>query len=206
VKSSRSPVTGYRGLTMPERLFLAVHPAAAVIEELSALVEPRRQAEAGLRWAHPEHWHLTLAFLGAVDDDRSDRLVENLDGVAAGTAPFPLELSGAGSFPHPGAARALWLGVGEGAGELGHLAARCRTAAARAGIQVEGRRFHGHLTLARSSRGLDARRWLDVLATFGPFRWQVSDFVLIDSELTRGGPRHRVSRRFGLAGGERMTR
>ena len=191
---------------MPERLFLAVHPPDDVIADLSALVEPRRDADRALRWAHPEHWHLTLAFLGAVDEEGVDRLVGNLDAVAAGTAPFPLELAGVGSFPHPGAARALWLGVGEGADELGHLAGRCRTAAARAGLQVEGRRFQGHLTLARSNRGLDARRWLDVLATFGPFRWRVTDFVLVDSELTRGGPRHRISRRFDLAGGEKMTR
>jgi len=196
----------YGGLTMPERLFLAVHPAAAVVEELSAYIDPRRDAEPALRWAHPEHWHLTLAFLGAVDDDRADRLVEHLAAVAARTPPFWLELAGVGSFPHPGAARALWLGVGEGGGDLGDLAARCRSAAARVGIAGERRRFQGHLTLARSSRGLDARRWLDVLSTFGPFRWQVTDFVLVDSELTRGGPRHRVSRRFELAGGERMTR
>lgn len=189
---------------MPERLFLAVRPPAPVVAELDSYIEPRRDAEPALRWVHPEHWHLTLSFLGAVDDDRCDHLVEYLEFVAAGTPPFTLELSGAGSYPHPGAARALWLGVGEGADELGRLAARCRTAGSRAGIQIEGRTFHGHLTLARSSRGINARRWLDVMDTFGPFSWQVGDFVLIESELTRGGPRHRVTRRFDLTGDEKM--
>jgi 2'-5' RNA ligase len=45
-----------------------------------------------------------------------------------------------------------------------------------------------------------ARRWLQVVASFPELTWRVLDFLLIDSELTRGGPRHKVSRRFDLVG------
>lgn len=191
---------------MGKRLFLAVQLPATVTAALEACVGPRRDAEPALRWAQPEHWHVTLAFLGDVPADNEDRLVENLVPVAAGTAGFGLTLGGAGCFPQPGAAKVLWLGVQDGAADLEALARRCRTAAARADLHVEGGRFQPHLTLARSNRGIVARRWLALLDTFGPFSWQVGDFVLVDSELTRGGPRHRVAERFDLAGSEKMRR
>lgn len=189
---------------MGKRLFLAVRPPLTVTDELETYIGPRRDAEPGLRWAQPEHWHLTLAFLGDVTDAQEDALIENLLPVSDRTAGFELTLGGGGSFPHPDAAKVLWLGVREGSAQLEALAKRCRTAVARAGVQIEGGRFQPHLTVARSNRGIQARRWLGLLDTFGSFRWQVSDVVLIDSELTRGGPRHRVTERFELSRDERM--
>ncbi len=183
---------------MGKRLFLAVRPPPSVLAELEAYIGPRREAEPMLRWAQPEHWHLTLVFLGDVPDDNADRLIENIMPIAPQTPSFQLALGGAGCFPHPGAAKALWLGVPEGATELEALARRFRMAAARAAIGVEGRRFQPHLTVARSNRGIAARRWLELLDSFGSFRWTVRDVVLIDSELTRGGPRHRIAERFVL--------
>lgn len=191
---------------MSRRLFLAVLPPVPVRDELEGFVGPRREAEPALRWVQPEHWHVTLAFLGQVTDDDADQLTDRLVPIAQRSAPFELALGGAGCFPHPGAAKALWLGAQVGASELEALARRCRTAASRTGIQVDGGRFQPHLTLARSNRGTAARRWLSLLDTFGTFSWEVTDFVLIDSELTRGGPRHRVAERFALAGSERMPR
>lgn len=191
---------------MGKRLFLAVRPPEPVADDLERYIGPRREAEPALRWAQPEHWHVTLAFLGDLAGEQADRLVENLGPVAATTAPFELTLGGAGSFPHPGAAKALWLGAQAGGAELEALARRCRTAAARSNVHVEGGRFQPHLTVARSNRGLAARRWLELLDGFGGFGWWVTDFVLIDSELTRGGPRHRVAERFLLAGSEKMPR
>lgn len=188
---------------MPRRLFVAVIPPAPVVTRLDAFVEPRRQqvgngAEPQLRWVASDHWHLTLAFLGDVTDDGVANLVPKLDRVAATATPFSLDLGGAGCFPNPDAARVLWLGVGLGAPELGHLARRTRTAAARAGIAVEGGRYRPHLTLARSNRGFQARRWLGVLDSFGGFAWEVGGFVLLDSDLTRGGPRYRVVEEFSF--------
>ena len=185
---------------MANRLFLAVRPSEEVAAELEALVEPRRGIERGLRWAQPEHWHLTLAFLGNVAEDTADDVVEDLAGVARRSPSFTVTIGGAGGFPQPDAARTLWLGVTDGATELAALAQRCRNAASRRGIRIEGGGFHPHLTLARG-RGSDARRWLAVIDSFGAFSWRVEDFLLIDSELTRGGPRHRVREQFPLGGG-----
>lgn len=191
---------------MGKRLFLAVRPPPAVTDELEAYIGPRREAEPALGWAQPEHWHLTLAFLGDVSDAQQDGLIESLAAVASRTDRFALTLRGGGCAPHPDAAKVLWMGVGEGSGPLEALAKRCRTAAVRVGIPIEGGRFQPHLTVARSNRGIAVLRWLELFDTFGAFTWRVTDVVLIDSELTRGGPRHRVAERFDLTGSEMMPR
>ncbi len=185
---------------MPKRLFLAVRPPRDVAESLERFVGPRREASPDVRWAAPEHWHLTLVFLGAVDDQRVDDLTERLTVIAARNPSFDIALEGAGCYPHPDAAKVIWMGVAKGAGELEQLALRCRTAAQRSGIGVQGGRYEPHLTLARHGRGVLARRWLQVVDSFPPLSWHVSDFVLVDSELTRGGPRHTVAERFDLTG------
>lgn len=192
---------------MGKRLFLAVRPPASVIDELEAYVGPRRDAEPELRWVQPEHWHVTLCFLGnRVTYDLEIRLLEYLGPVADRRAPFRLTLGGSGYLQHPGMLKHLRLGVQEGASELEALAMRCRTAAARSDIHVDPGRYYPHLTLARAGRGIAARRWLPVIDSFGSFSWEVDEFLLIDSELTAGGPRHRVAERFELAGDERMPR
>jgi 2'-5' RNA ligase len=182
------------------RLFLAVTPPEAVRESLESLLGPRRDASTDVRWLPPENWHLTLAFLYEVDDARADNLGDLLAGVAARTAPFAVTVEGGGCFPHADAARVLWLGVAAGADEIGVLARRCRTAAARAGIDVEGGRYRPHLTLGRHSRGAKVRGWLGVLDSFPALAWQVDHFALYSSELNRGGSRYRELQRFELAG------
>jgi LigT like Phosphoesterase len=49
------------------RLFVAIAPPAAVLDELDALVEPLRSSRQDLRWTNREAWHVTLAFLGQGD-------------------------------------------------------------------------------------------------------------------------------------------
>ena len=50
------------------RLFVAIAPPPAVLDELDALVGPLRESRLDLRWTNREAWHVTLAFLGQVDE------------------------------------------------------------------------------------------------------------------------------------------
>lgn len=171
---------------MTRRLFVAVVPPPAVRAALDDFLEPRRAAGPELRWMLPEALHLTCAFMGAVPEGALDDLDTALADVAARTAPFALTVAGAGAFPHPDAARVLWLGVSEGAQHLGDLALRSRNAAAHCGIEVDGGRFRAHLTVARAN-GLPVLRWLEALDTIEPQSWSVTGFTLISSQLRPGG-------------------
>lgn len=184
---------------MSERLFVAVVPPARVVEAIDDFLEPRRDAEPGFRWTVPEGWHLTCAFLPAVDASRIEPLEEALEEVAARTGPFAVEVAGAGAFPDAGRAKALWLGVPQGAEDLSRLARRCRNAAAACGIEVDGKRFHPHLTLARTEP-FAARRWLTVLDAIPAQAWGVEEVSLVRSRLLPGGAGYETLHRFRLLG------
>jgi len=141
--------------------------------------------------------HLRVHGTGA--PELEDDLAEALGRVGERTAPFPLTVAGAGAFPHPDAAKVLWLGITRGATELGDLAARCRNAAVRCGIEVDGASFRPHLTIARAN-GVRALRWLEILDTIEPQTWLVSEFRLVRSMRLPGGAGYRTLAVFPLTG------
>lgn len=184
---------------MSDRLFVAVLPPVGVVEAIDDFLEPRRQAEPEFRWTVPEGWHLTCAFLPSVAPSLEEPLQDALREVAGRTAPFDVGLVGAGAFPDPGQAKALWLGVADPEGALAGLARRSRHAAAGCGIEVEGGRFRPHLTLART-RPFAARRWLTILDAIPEQAWTVQDFALLRSRLLPGGAGYQLLGRYRLAG------
>ncbi|MFN8136718.1 MAG: RNA 2',3'-cyclic phosphodiesterase [Propionicimonas sp.] len=184
---------------MSLRLFVAVLPPPPVVAAWDTLLEPRRDADPSLRWTLPESWHVTCAFMPAVPETRLDALAEALDAVAERTPPFEVVVAGAGAFPDPDHAKALWLGVREGSDPLARLAGRCRTAVAGCGVEVDGGRFRPHLTLART-RPASATRWLRVLDALPPQAWTVDGFSLVHSRSLPGGAGYLTLREHRLAG------
>jgi 2'-5' RNA ligase len=181
------------------RMFVAIRPPHSVLEALADFLEPRREADSTLRWARPEQWHLTLAFMPSVADRQLDGLVERLAETASGASALELFLDGAGSFPNPAQAKVLWASVGGDVEGLQHLAGNVRSACSRAGTEVAGGQFRGHLTLARLSRQLDVTRWLRIFALYRSEPWLAEELVLYQSQLSKGPARHQVVGEFPLA-------
>ncbi|HEX4954258.1 MAG TPA: RNA 2',3'-cyclic phosphodiesterase [Thermoanaerobaculia bacterium] len=181
-------------LDLPE----PVREAVAAFARTEAARSPRA------RWVRPEGMHLTLAFLGEVAPARLPFLIATLAEVCARHPPFPLRVEGAGAFPPRGPSRALWLGCPAGAALAPFQRAVAEQAAAAVGLTPEARPFHPHLTLARTPEPWrrDAVERLVAAAagrSFGePF--EVTEGVLMESELAPGGSRYRALERFALGG------
>ncbi|WP_435974699.1 RNA 2',3'-cyclic phosphodiesterase [Streptomyces sp. Qhu_M48] len=169
------------------RLFAAVLPHPEQLAELGHVVDRLRALPGadGLRWTSRPGWHLTLAFMGEVDEELLPELRVRLARAAHRTPPFPLRLHGGGHFGR----RALWAGVAGDLDELRLLAERADAAARRAGIAMEEhRRYQAHLTLARArAEELDLRPFLDGLSTFEGARVQVGELALVRSNLPVSG-------------------
>ena len=164
------------------RLFVGLGLPETLSERLTGL----RGQIPGARWVPPENLHITLRFIGEVDEETA----ADLDAVLARIdAPsFEIGLQGVGHFESRGLVRALWAGVARDPA-LDHLQARVETACQRAGLAPEGRKFHPHVTLARC-RDTRTARIAGFLADHGGFgapAFPVGSFALYSSTLGRGG-------------------
>jgi 2'-5' RNA ligase len=183
------------------RAFVAVVPPPAVVAAVESLVESRagsvRVPDDSLRWAPGDQWHVTLQFLGRVDD--SAALVESLTESLRRVPAFDVRLGRGGAFPSPGRGSVFWLGVSEGADELGALAGTVATATARLGFAADDRPFRPHLSLARSPLARDLRALIAALGD-GPAGppWTVDQVVLVESDTRPEGALHTVRARLTL--------
>jgi RNA 2',3'-cyclic 3'-phosphodiesterase len=190
---------------LPMRMFVAVTPPSPVVEDLAEFLAPRRDAGKDLRWTAAEQWHVTLAFLPAVMERQLDDLTERLGRAAGRRTPFTASVRGGGAFPDVGRARVLYAGLelADDGVTLDRLATGARAAANRAGAQVEGGRFHPHLTIARSGRPRELTSWVWLLDAYAGPPWVVEEMALIESHLGEGPnrrPRHEVVATFPLGG------
>jgi 2'-5' RNA ligase len=176
------------------RLFVAVALPQEAASELDEVVAPLRPAWPELRWTGVDAWHLTLAFLGEVDEARITRLSARLKEAARLRAPLSLSLGGAGAFPVPKRARVLWTGIrGDGRG-LSVLATAVGTGARKAGappVDRAERRYQPHLTLARCRAPADVTSLVDTLGGFDGTPWVASEIYLIHSRL-EASPRYEI--------------
>jgi RNA 2',3'-cyclic 3'-phosphodiesterase len=164
------------------RLFIAVPVAPS--PAFSTATQSLRALAPGARIVPGGSWHLTLRFLGELDNPLAAvaAMHEALLGVAAITA----EVRGVGAFPEPRAARVAWAAVA--APGLGHVAERIREATANLGEPPGHDRFVPHVTLARLQRPSDLTSWIDCYRDTLFFSGVFDRVALFSSKLTSKGP------------------
>lgn len=178
------------------RLFVAAPLTGEARHALAALLRDRVPDGLPGRPVPPPNWHLTLRFLGDVDEVGSDRLAAGLDRADLG-APFTIVWGGLGAFPRPARATVLWIGTAQGGPALAALAAAVEEAVQSAGFPSEERPFRGHLTLSRIRPDRDVRSLLAAVPPAG-IAMQVERVVLYRSHLGPGGARYEQVEEFPL--------
>jgi len=187
------------------RLFVAAHPPADVLEETERAERFLRRRIPALRarFVPVFQRHLTLSFLGEVDEGDLEGVKAAVHEAAGATEPFELRTAGLGVFPGPRRPRVFWLGL-EGAtsvaGELARgLAARMPVAVADAAAPGG---FVPHVTLARvkALAGGNEATVRDALSAYraAHLPWRLTHVALYASVLTPDGAVHRVLTRAEL--------
>lgn len=175
------------------RLFIAIEFPDDIKKALARL----RVDIPGARWVPLEQIHLTLAFLGELDENSLGLLTNELSKIQ--TPEFKLRFTGTGCFPDRRRPRVLWVGL-EPEARLINLAAKVRTAVLACGIPQEERRFSPHITLARlkvpATRESGAFLELQVPKRFPAH--SVRAFTLFQSCLTPQGAIHNQISSFPL--------
>jgi len=183
------------------RAFVAIKIDPGAAQRISAARSQLEKNFPGIRWVGPENLHLTLKFLGQVDDDKITPVEDSLERALRSMPCFGVSCRGLGVFPDIRRAKVLWVGL-EG-GPLARLAAIVEGALEPLGFAREKREFRPHLTIGRwrDSAGrpdllrqeLERRRREE----FGSS--QINEVILFQSVLKQDGAVHTPLKVFRLA-------
>ena len=175
------------------RLFAAI----AIPPDIGEALTRRQQGLPGARWRPIEAFHITLRFFGGIAESVADDLDAELAAVAG--PPLTLALEGVGSFQDGGDIHAVWAGVSEIVA-LRRLAARCETAARRAGLAPDRRAWRPHVTLAylRGAEPARVAAWIQGHNLLKSPPFQATSFGLYSSWLGGRGASYRLERTYPL--------
>ena len=186
------------------RLFVALEIPAVVGDNLAALIKEFRElssqvAYKQLRWVRQENLHVTLKFIGEVEEAKLDGIRAALSTVHADPQ-LELRFHGLGFFPNENRPTVLWTGLNAST-NLQTLAGNIDCALATQGIAKEKRTFVPHLTLARfDPPGLHEKLRVAIQKNsardFGSF--QAREFHLIESRLKPSGAEYTTLHSFRI--------
>lgn len=174
------------------RLFIALDIPEEARSLLAAIVEEHRGDLPEARWVKAENLHITLKFIGDYEEEKLDRLSNEIRKTAALGSSFRAALGGCGGFPSSRKARVLWVGMRDGQEEAAVMAGKLDSRLEKAGVERESRPFRGHLTLARLRRPLDCSSLLERMEEeskpLTDMFFEVREMTLYRSILGPGGP------------------
>src|SRR5882724_2562646 len=185
------------------RLFVAVNFPRELRETLWRAAAPLRSRRYPVKWVEPESMHLTIKFLGDVDESREMAVRQHLSRAAGAVKPFHLPLGGFGAFPNVTNPRVVWAGC-DAAPPLELLQHDVEMALSAEGFPVEGRPFRPHLTLGRVREGAKAREFTALAGQLDDLTFSadcvVTSLDLMQSTLSPKGSAYAVRHAAPLAG------
>lgn len=176
------------------RLFVAIDLPDDLVDAFSTLEDASLDA----RWTPPEQFHLTLRFIGAVDEDKAQVIAEKLSQIDS--PPFEVSGEGLDVFPSRRRPRVLVARI-HATPPLTSLQSRIDEKLLELGIEQDRKPFNPHVTFARPKASprevrVYMKKHLDF--QFAPF--VVERFHLYKSDLGPSGAVHTVLRSYELAG------
>ena len=139
------------------------------------------------RWLPQANLHLTLRFIGDVDRELEERIVEILSPIRV--EPFILPVKEVGCFPRRGRPRIVWVGHEKGHPRLFQLQKQIEDTLVALGIEAETRAYHLHVTIARTARAKPGavKQFVKDNREFETAPFKVESFTLFSSKLSSEG-------------------
>lgn len=129
------------------RTFICCELPAAVLDPIAALISSLKNEYSGIRWVRPQGLHLTLRFLGDVENSKIKQINQMVK--EASRYAFQIRVNEFGAFPNLRRPRVYWLGISEPSGSLRELHQNLQNGLVHIGYEPEIKPFKPHLTLGR---------------------------------------------------------
>jgi len=184
------------------RTFIAVDIPDSIREKIARLQAKLKEKKANVKWVRPQTIHITLKFLGDVEEERIDEIGEAIERAVKGFQPFTAFVGGAGRFPNDRKPRVLWVGVKKGGNALSELADRIENECAQLGFEKGKRKYSAHLTLGRVRSSKNIGSVVEAMNSMefeGGF-FEASEVLIMKSDLKPTGAVYTVLKKIKLQG------
>jgi len=131
------------------RAFIAVEIDQPHKQKLSDLITHFKKSDADIKWVTENQMHLTLKFLGNIEQEKTQEISDILKGIADSSNSFDIQFSGIGAFPNLKRPRIVWIGIEKGSELLKLLNSKIEYGLEKIGFEKEKREYKTHLTLGR---------------------------------------------------------
>lgn len=173
------------------RTFIALEIPQDIKAYLGEIISGLKHKNRGIKWVQPEGLHITLKFLGNIDETIIPSLSRELDAVAVSFPEACVSLSRLGAFPDTRRPRVIWAGLGGDTAILADIAEKTDIVCTSFGMEPEKRPFRAHITIGR----LKIPTVVDLAQEIREKDFTINHLILYKSELTPSGARYSVLQR-----------
>jgi len=180
------------------RCFIAINLPTETKKELGFIIEKLKEKNSNknIKWVKPENIHLTLHFLGCLDENKIEQVKKIIKESITGLLPIKIELKDLNAFPNFQQPRVLFISGQETREVLADLQRAIGKKIEKIGIEIDARSWQIHLTLARLKEPLDLRTInLNELRIKS---FEIKSIDLMKSELTSQGANYTLLKKFSL--------
>jgi 2'-5' RNA ligase len=178
------------------RTFIAIPLPEETRNFLSNIQNQLKSCGADVKWVQPQNIHLTLKFLGEINEGQLNKINVILEEVAKKMHPFTVSIDSIGAFPRINSPRVIWAGIQQGDSEVKIIANELEERIAEIGIPKEEKTFSSHITIGRRRSGLKMDKLIDGLQKIASLakeqgqEFLTSKITLFKSTLTPKGPNY----------------
>jgi len=185
------------------RTFIAIELPETIRESLAATQEKLKAAQADVKWVEKNNIHLTLKFLGEVNEEQIEKISTVLSKITLSNPAYQAKISSLGGFPKIQYPRVIWAGIETGDAETKNIAKNIEESLEKLGFPKENRPFASHITLGRtrsSKRQKKLAESLDKLQNEfeNTESFKVGKITLFKSQLSPKGPTYQAIKEFSL--------
>lgn len=180
------------------RAFIAIELPQGIKDALGNIQELLKQVQADVSWVKPENIHLTLKFLGEIDENKSEKIIDILESVCRINNPFRIRLCSLGAFPKIDYPRVIWVSIDKGDDEVKKIANTLEEEIAKIGIPKEDRPFSSHITIGRARSGINRKALAQALKANAAevseknLEFPAAKITLFKSTLSSKGPTYEI--------------